>query len=113
MRNRAFCLGLVFLAVGCGVQQITPANRQFVLKLQSSVSSKKADWLEAATKQIDEQKSKGAMSDAEYAAFKPIIEKARAGDWSGAQHDVFALNEGQKPTEDDLAKVRNRKVSKD
>ena len=106
MLRRAFTLGLLFLAVGCGVPQIAPANRRLMLQLQSVTSSKKKEWLDEAVKQIEEQRSKGELSDEEYAAFQPIIEKARKGDWQGAQRNAFALSEGQKPTEEDLEKIK-------
>ena len=106
MLRRTFTLGLLFLAVGCGVQQIAPANRRFMLQLQSVTSSKKTEWLDEAAKQIEEQRSKGELSDEEYAAFLPIIEKARQGDWPGAQRDAFALTAGQQPTAEDLEKIK-------
>lgn len=100
----------VFIAMGSGGQQIAPVNRRLMLQLQSVTSSKNTDWLDAAVKQIDEQRSKGVLSEAEYAAFIPIIKKARSGDWRGAQRDSFALSERQKPTADDLERNRRREV---
>ena len=107
MRRWTLLIGLVFIALGCGrVQQIAPANRRVMQGLQTAVSSKKSDWLEATVKLIDEQRSKGEMSDAEYAALTPIIDKARRGDWTGAQKDAFTLSEGQQPTPEDLARSK-------
>ena len=108
MLRRALLTGLVLTAVGCGVQQIAPANRRAMGALQTAVSSKKVDWLDATVELIEEQHSNGEMSDAEYAAFEPIIEKARAGDWPGAQKDAFALADGQKPTAEDLENIKPR-----
>jgi hypothetical protein len=107
MRRRAFLIGLALLAGGCGdVQQIEPENRRIMQGLMTAVSSKKVEWLDASVKLIDEQRSKGEMSDAEYAALSPIVEKAKRGDWTGAQKDAFALSEGQQPTEEDLKKIK-------
>ena len=106
MFRRTMILGFLLLVIGCGVQQIDPANRRFMLQLQSVTSSKKTEWLDEAVKQIEEQRSKGELSDEEYAAFQPIIEKARKGDWAGAQRDAFALTEGQQPTAEDLEKIK-------
>lgn len=103
--RRIVCIGLAFLAVGCGVQQLAPANRRVMQGLQTAVSSKKVDWLDSTVKLIDEQRAKGEMSDDEYAALDKIVKKARAGDWAGAQHDAFALMEGQKATAEDLEKI--------
>lgn len=99
-------IGLVLAAAGCGTQQIAPANRRALQALQTAVSSKKTDWLEDVVKLIDSQLEKGEMSDEEYAVFEPIIAKARAGDWAAAQRDAFALSEGQKPTAEDLEKIK-------
>ena len=106
MWRRSLLLALAFLAAGCGVQQIAPANRRVMQGLQTAVSSRKVEWLDATVKRIDEQRAQGRLSDAEYAAFEPIISKARAGKWDAAQHDVFALVEGQKPTAEDLQKIQ-------
>src|SRR5438876_6669798 len=103
MLRRTILTGLVLLAAGCcGAQQIAPANRRLMEDLQTAVSSKKTDWLDATVKLIEEKRSKGEMSDGEHAAFQPIIDKARKGDWAGARRDAFALSEGQKPTAEDL-----------
>lgn len=106
MFRRVLISGLLFLTIGCGVQQIEPANRRFVQQLLSVTSSKKTEWLDETVKQIEDQRVQGELSDEEYAALAPIIEKARKGDWQGAQHDAFALSEGQKPTEEDLEKIK-------
>ncbi|MGE5194271.1 MAG: hypothetical protein ACM3U2_17405 [Deltaproteobacteria bacterium] len=107
MQRKSLLVALAFLVSGCGrVPQVDPANRKLMLGLQSAVSSRKLEWLEATAKLVDEKLSNGELSDEEYAAFEPIIEKARAGDWDGAQKDAFALSEGQKPTAEDLEKIR-------
>lgn len=110
MLRRAVLAGLLLLAVGCGVQQIAPANRGLMLQLQSVTSSKKTEWLNEAVRQIEEQRSTGALSDAEFAAFEPIIKKARAGDWESAQLAAFALSDGQKPTAEDLERLEKREI---
>lgn len=101
---------VLFVAAGCGVQQIAPGNRKLMLQLQSVTSSKKKEWLDESAKQVEDQRAKGKLSNSEYAAFKPIIEKARSGDWAGAQRDAFTLSEGQTPTADDLERNRKREV---
>lgn len=106
MRRRAI-LFVLFLATGCGgAAQMKPENRRALLGLQTAVSSQKGDWLDAAVKLIEERRSKGDLTDSEYAAVQPIIEKARKGDWAGAQHDAFALSEAQKPTAEDLQRIK-------
>ena len=98
--------GLVFFAAGCGVQQIAPENRNLMHGLQTAVSSKKVEWLDATVVQIEDHLSRGEMSEEERAAFDQIIGKARAGDWTSAQRDAFALSEGQKPTAEDLERIK-------
>lgn len=106
MLRATLLISIALLCAGCGVQQVSPENRTLVLQLQSSVSSKKPDWLDATVKLIEARKAEGKLSDAEYAALRPIIEKARAGDWTTAQREAFALSEGQKPTAEDLERIK-------
>ncbi len=104
---RQFLLcGLLAATVGCGVQQISPDNRQFMLQLQSVTSAKKLDWLQETARQIEDRRATGGVSDAEYKAFQSIILKAKAGNWTAAQHEAFALSEGQKPTATDLERIQ-------
>ncbi|MBI3862142.1 MAG: hypothetical protein HY290_09635 [Planctomycetia bacterium] len=98
---------LLMLAAGCGrVTQIDAPNRRIMQGLQTAVSSKKLEWLEASVKLMEEQRTKGEMSDKEYAAFKSIVDKARLGKWDAAQKEAFALTEGQKPTDEDLEQIK-------
>jgi Sec-independent protein translocase protein TatA len=107
MRRQAFIIVLAVLITGCGrAPQIAPVNRRAMQGLQTAVSSRKVEWLEAAVRLIEEQRSEGEMEDDEYEVFQKIVEKARSGDWSGAQHDAFALVEGQRPTPEDLASIK-------
>ena len=100
-------VGLLVAAAGCGpVQQIAPANRRIMQSLQTAVSSGKVEWLDATVKLMDEQRSRGELSDGELAAFQSIIDKARHGDWAAAQREAFALSEGQRATKEDLERIR-------
>ena len=92
---------------GCGrVPQFAPANRRVIHGLQTAVSSKKVEWLNETVRLIEEKYSAGEMSDEEHDALQRIVDKARSGDWDGAQKDAFALSEGQKPTAEDLEKIK-------
>jgi len=111
MRRQALILVLAFLMTGCGrAPQIAPVNRRAMLGLQTAVSSGKADWLDASVQLIEETYSAGQMEDHEYEVFQKIVEKARTGDWSGAQRDAFALVEAQRPTPDDLEKIKTARA---
>jgi hypothetical protein len=105
-----FVLLFVLLA-GCGAPQLGPANRQLLAALQTAVSAKNEQWLDAVAKQVEEQHAKKAMNDTEYKAFTAIIQSAKQGKWDAAQGGVFALSEAQRPTADDLARLREHKVA--
>ena len=100
---------LVFVLAGCGATQLASTNRHLLEALQTAVSAKNDQWLDGVARQVQEQHAKGAMSDAEQKAFDAIIQSAKAGHWDAAQGRVFALSEGQRPTAEDLARVRERK----
>jgi hypothetical protein len=107
MRRQALLIVLAILVTGCGrAPQIAPVNRRAMQGLQTAVSSRKVEWLDATVNLIEEKYSAGEMEDDEYEVFQKIVAKALSGDWSGAQHDAFALAESQQPTADDLEKIK-------
>jgi hypothetical protein len=100
---------IVLLAfAGCGTTQLSSNSRHLLEALQTAVSAKNDQWLEAAAKQVEEQRSKGQMSEPEHQALASIIDLAKAGKWDAAQSRVFALSEAQRPTAEDLARVQKR-----
>ena len=101
------------MMVGCGRTQVSAPNRRLLASLQTAVSAKQTDWLEAAARQLADKRSAGEVSESEFKVMNAIVVKAKSGDWKGSQQDVFALSEGQQPTAEDLAKVRDRKPGKD
>ena len=94
---------------GYGTTQLASSNRRLLEALQTAVSAKNTEWLDGVAKQVEEQRAKGTMSDAEHNAFDAIIQTAKAGHWETAQSRTFALSEAQRPTAEDLARVRERK----
>jgi hypothetical protein len=96
---------------GCGATQFEPKNRHLLEALQTAVTSKNAQWLEAVAKQATEQHDKHALSDGEFKSLQAVIDSAKGGDWKTAESRVFALGEGQKPTAADVARVRERKAA--
>jgi len=100
-------LAALFMA-GYSATQFSPANRHLLEALQTAVTAKNDQWLEAAAKQVEQQYSNGKMSVSEHQAFASIIDLAKAGKWDAAQSRVFALSEGQRPTAEDLARVQKR-----
>ena len=107
------CLMTCLMMIGCGRTQVSAPNRRLLASLQTAVSAKKPEWLDATSRQLADKRSAGEVSEAEFKVMNAIVVKAQSGDWKGAQQDVFALSEGQQPTADDLAKVRDRKPGKD
>jgi hypothetical protein len=109
----AQCVLLCLATIGCGRTQVSAPNRKLLEALQTAVSSKQSDWLEATSKQLTEKRASGDVSESEFKSMNSIIIRARSGDWKGAQKEVFDLSEGQRPTADDVANVRERKTHKD
>ena len=114
--SRASCAGLVLVSlltltqIGCGgVTQMNDSNRQLLGAVQTAVSSKKTEWLDASAKTLAEKREKKEVSAAEFAALDAIIQKAKSGDWKTAQKEVVALIDGQKPTAADQSKLQQRK----
>lgn len=110
--------GLLFFAllahlVGCGATQFSAGNRRLLEALQTAISSENMDWLEAVAKQVADKQAQGQISPAEVKALDAIIAQARRGDWNGAKKAVFALSDGMRPTDEDLARLKERKSAKD
>jgi hypothetical protein len=103
-------LGLLFC--GCGKTQFSPGNRHLLTALETAVSAKNSQWLDAVVKQVDEQHSQGTLSEAEFSAIQGVINDSKRGDWETALKAVFKLIEGQRPTSEDIARVRARKLTK-
>ena len=109
--TRALAL-LVLVLSGCGSPQFSASNRHIIAALQTAISAKNTEWLDGVAKRVEEQRTKSAMSDAEFKAIDSIIQTAKAGQWEAAQKRVFALCETQRPTADDLARLREHKAAK-
>lgn len=75
---------LLFLVLTFGwgrAPQMTANNRKILEALQTAVSSKQTDWLEAVVVQVNEKREQKQMSDAEFNAIQGIVKKAKSGDW--------------------------------
>jgi hypothetical protein len=108
-----FIIVILSLAAGggCGATQFESKNRHLIESLQTAVTSKNAEWLAAVAKQAQEQHDKHALSDAQFKSLRAVIDSANGGDWKTAESRVFALSEGQRPTAEDVARVRERKTA--
>ncbi|KAJ3049235.1 hypothetical protein HK102_012537, partial [Quaeritorhiza haematococci] len=70
-----------------------------------------AKWLDENVAKIVKRRAEGKFSDSEYAAFREVIDKARAGEWDAAQESAYALRDAQEPNAEDLKNLAERKVS--
>jgi hypothetical protein len=106
---RLFALGIGLFTLGlagCGAQQFSPANRELLKPLQTAVSAKKPEWVDATEKLLLAQREAGNVADPELKAFAVIIKKTRAGDWKGAQVDLNVLIDSQRATSADIARLK-------
>jgi len=96
---------------GCSPPQFAQSNRHLLGALQTAVTSKNNEWLEAVAKQAADAHDKHSLSDAEFKALGGVITSAKAGDWKTAESRLFALSEGQRATTADVARLRERKTA--
>jgi hypothetical protein len=88
------CTMLLLAFAGCG----GPApdareNRKSFEMLLTAISIKSSTELEKDAMRIEERHSIGVLSDAKYRELRAIIEKARAGDWGGAEETAYDFRE--------------------
>jgi hypothetical protein len=89
---------------GCGgPPQVSRANRRIVESLATAVSARNRGWLDENAKLIDYRRARGELSDAEDAAFQAVVDRAKAGDWEGAEQLAFALRDAQAASSEDAS----------
>jgi len=97
---------LASMLVGCGYPAAAPQNMELITSLRTACSARNPTWLDTNEKKINEQRAAGQMSDEEYEAFKSIIDRARGGDWKGAEEACLAFQHDQGPTPEQIEKIR-------
>lgn len=101
------CALVVLFIAGCGgPPQVAPTNRRLINSLRTAVSSQQIQWVDEAGRQLEEGKAKGTVSDSEYAEFSAIIELAREGKWKEAEAETIRLGQAQRPTADEIERVK-------
>lgn len=100
------CLILALWIAGCGSEQFSPASRELMKPLQTAISARKAEWVDAAEKKIQAQYNADNISRAELDSLTAIVKKARSGEWSGAQRNLIAMIDSQRATADDMARLK-------
>lgn len=97
---------LLLCVAGCGSQQFSPASRELMKPLQTSVFAKKLEWIDATEMKIVAQYDADNISKDERDALMAIIEKSRSGDWTGAQRQLTTMIDGQRATAYDLSRLQ-------
>jgi hypothetical protein len=92
--NKALCLLLSSLAIGCGgPSHDERENRKALELLLTAVSLRSSKELDKDARRIDERHDSGMMSDARHGELRAIIEKARAGEWGEAERMAYGFRE--------------------
>ncbi|MDG3005727.1 hypothetical protein [Paludisphaera mucosa] len=114
LRRSAILLVAVLSASAPGCSrgtQLSGENRELIVSLATAVSTREPKWLEENVALIEKRRAEGHCPDAEYAALKDVVAKAKAGQWDAAQEAAYALRDAQEPTAEDLENLDQRKLS--
>lgn len=101
---------LVTLGGGCSPPQVEAEHRELLLGLVTAASARDQNLLEQTERLIDVERKAGRLGPATDEAFSEIVTAGHAGDWERASRRAFSLREAQKPTEEDLARLRKREM---
>lgn len=93
---------------GCGPPQIKPAHRDLILRLATATSNSDLTQLDRIDEEIEQLRSGGHLDGDEEVEFLGIIALARAGDWEKARRRAYTLRDAQRPTEEDLERLKTR-----
>ena len=103
-------LATVFCALvwagGCSYPVAEPINMELISSLRTALSARNEEWLKANADIVEERHASGEMRDDEYAAFKGIIDQARAGQWAEAEKATLKFQRAQRPTREQIDEVR-------
>jgi hypothetical protein len=91
--------GLLLVALvlsGCGEPSVRELkNRRELEALLTAITLKDRKELDRDIRRIEDRHASGELSDVGYKDLEAIIEKARDGDWSGAEKRAYELRESQ------------------
>ncbi len=105
---RALCW--VLLIAGCGgPPQVAPANRRLIEGLRTATSSEQMQWVDESAKQLEEGKRNGTVSDQEYEVFQSVIRLAKDGKWKEANAETIRLGKAQKPTAEEIERLKAKR----
>jgi hypothetical protein len=90
----AFLLGLALSFTGCGgPSEREYKNRRELEAVLTAVSLRNPKHLEKDARRVDGRHASGELSDASYKQLMEIIDRARGGDWSGAEKQAYEFRE--------------------
>ena len=102
----ATALVAVLLAGGCSYPVAEPINMELISSLRTALSARNEEWLKVNADIVEERHASGEMRDDEYAAFKGIIDQARAGQWAEAEKATLKFQCAHRPTREQIDEVR-------
>ena len=102
----ATALFALVVAGGCSYPVAEPINMELISSLRTALSARNEEWLKVNADIVEERHASGEMRDDEYAAFKGIIDQARAGQWVEAEKATLKFQRAQRPTREQIDEVR-------
>lgn len=102
----ATALFALVVAGGCFYPVAEPINMELISSLRTALSARNEEWLKVNADIVEERHASGEMRDDEYAAFKGIIDQARAGQWAEAEKATLKFQRAQRPTREQIDEVR-------
>jgi hypothetical protein len=83
-------VGLALFAWGCrGPSQEDRDNRRALDAILTAITMKNSRLLEESTKRAKARHDAGQLTDEQYQGMEAFINKARGGDWPGAEKDGY------------------------
>jgi hypothetical protein len=82
------------LLPGCGPREWSDEelqNRKVLDAILTAVTMKNRKELAADSKLLEARRAQGHVSEGHYQALQGMIAKARSGDWSGAERELYQL----------------------
>lgn len=102
----------LFSLIGCGETQISPDNRELILKLATATSNQDSNAIEKINGEILSLFKTGSINNKELKVLTSIIELSQSNDWQRARTRAYELRDGQEPTAEDLQRINQRVLPK-
>lgn len=93
---------------GCSPPQVPADARELVQLLATATSSRDGALIRLAVEEIEEHRAAGMLDDEAHDALSAVVDAARSGDWERAQRLAYALRDAQRPTAEDVERIRQR-----